>query len=259
MNAGSLLLLCVLLGTAPEEPPAREYMGGLFTAPQWEIGPEVSYYRYEEPDSMTNTGVLYGVAGAYTRYRPGRMFRVEGEFAFGLVDYEGSLVDTGEPYSMSGNRDYLLNLRLLWGQLHELDGWDHRLYAGIGYRGLNDDSTQDPYGYDRQSNYLYVPVGLKAYYEMADHWLLGIGGEFDIMLLGLQFSGIYEHSALVNVQWPGFGARVSVELRRKTPSVDLALAPFFQYWWVDDSSVSDGWYEPRNNTIQAGLGVIWRF
>jgi hypothetical protein len=259
MNVCQMLLLCVLLGTAAEEPPASEYTEEMLTLPRWEIGPEVSFFRYEEPGDMTDKGILYGMAGAYTRYRPNRMFRVEGEFCFGLVDYEGSLVDTGEPYSMSGNHDYLLNLRLLWGRLREVEGWDHRFYGGLGYRGLNDDSTQDPYGYDRQSNYLYLPLGLKAYHELADHWLIGIGGELDILLLGLQFSGIYEHSALTNVQWPGIGARFSTELRYRAASVDLALAPFFQYWWVDDSTVSDGWYEPRNNTLQYGLGLIWRF
>lgn len=259
MNACSMLLLGVLLGAAGEEPPGSEYGDPMVSLSQWEIGPEVSYFRYEEPDTMVEKGVLYGVAGAYTRLRSDRMFRVEGEFCFGLVNYSGSLTDTGDPYSMSGNRDFLLNARLLWGQVRDWDGWDHRFYAGLGYRALNDDSSSDPYGYDRQANYLYLPVGLKAYHEISGPWQIGVGGEFDILLLGVQFSGIYEHGALVNVQWPGFGARFSVELRYKTERADLALAPFLQYWWVDDSNVSDGWYEPRNNSLQYGLGLIWRF
>jgi len=258
MNAIRMLAVGVLLGTAATGLGAREDTEKALTAPTWEIGPEVSYFRYEEPGTMKDTGVLYGVTGAYTHSRYSRLFRIEGAFSFGLVDYEGAL-DDGTPYTMHGNHDYLLNLRLLWGQEWGAAGWDNRFTVGFGYRGLNDDSSQDPHGYDRQSNYLYLPVGLKACHELANHWQIGLGGELDILLIGIQFSGIYEDSVLTNVQWPGFGARASVELRHKGRPIDLALAPFIQYWWVDDSSVSDGWYEPRNHSFQYGLGLIWRF
>jgi hypothetical protein len=258
MNTRRLLAVCVLLGTAAQGLGADEVTEESLAGPKWEIGPEVSYFRYEEPGTMKDRGVLYGVAGAYTRYDENRLFRIEGEFCFGLVDYDGSL-DDGTPYTMDNSRDYLLNLRLLWGRPWGTGDWDSRFCAGLGYRALNDDSSHDPLGYDRQSNYLYLPVGLKTYHELADHWQIGLGGELDVLLLGIQFSGIYENGVLTNVQWPGFGARASVELRHKTEAMDLAIAPFIQYWWVDDSNVSDGWYEPCNHTLQYGLGLIWRF
>ena len=258
MDMRRIMVVCVLLGTVAPGLGAGEVTEETLAGPKWEIGPEVSYFRYDEPGTMKDTGVLYGVAGAYTRYRENRLFRIEGEFCFGLVDYEGSL-DDATPYTMENCRDYLLNLRLLWGRSWEAGDWDSRLCAGLGYRALNDDSSHDPSGYDRQSNYLYLPVGLKTYHELADHWQIGLGGELDLLLLGIQFSGIYEDGVLTNVQWPGFGARASVELRHKAKPADLALAPFVQYWWVDDSNVSDGWYEPRNHTLQYGLGLIWRF
>jgi hypothetical protein len=236
-------------------PGSRE---DLLTAPHWEIAPEISVFQYDEPGMMKNRGVLYGGTGAYTYYRNNRFFRVEGEFALGTVDYEGSLAD-GTPYKMEGSHDYLLNLRLLWGGQWQQKGWDNRFHAGLAYRGLNDDSTQDPAGYDRQSAYLYLPVGLRTYHDLADRWQIGLGGEFDLLLLGLQFSQIRNDGVLTNVQWPGFGARASVELRHRAPPGDLAIAPFVQYWWVDDSTASDGWYEPRNQSFQYGLSLIWRF
>ncbi len=105
-----------------------------------------------------------------------------------------------------------------------------------------------------------MPLGLKMYYHLDDRWQIGLGGELDVLLLGLQISGIIEDGGPVtNVQWPGFGARASVEVRHRSPSVDLALAPFLQYWWVDESSTDHGWYEPRNNSLQYGLSLIWRF
>jgi hypothetical protein len=248
----------MVLGTAAPGVGAGAGVEEALTAPTWEIGPEVSYFRYEEPGTMKDTGFLYGVAGAYTRYRDSSVFRIEGAFSFGLIDYSGSLTD-GTAYSITGNHDYLFGLRLLWGPQWPVVDWNNQFYLGIGYRGLNDDSSHDPNGYDRQSNYFYLPLALKTSHELGDHWQIGLGGEIDILLFGIQMSGVYENGFVTNVQWPGFGARASVELRHRGRPMDLAVAPFVQYWWVDDSNVSDGWYEPRNNSLQYGLGLIWRF
>jgi hypothetical protein len=264
MNVFSVLVTCVLLGATGD---ANSVLDETLTAPRWEIAPEVCWFRYQEPGVMENHGVLYGVAAAYTHYyqeklQP-KLFRVEGEFALGEVEYEGSLMD-GTPYTMDGNHDYLVNVRLLWGSLWQSHAWENQFYAGFGYRYLNDDSTQDPAGYERQSNYLYVPLGLRAYHGLGGNWLFGLGGEFDILLIGLQISGIPESetdpSTVTNWQSPGFGARGTLELRHRAQALDLAVAPFIQYWWVDDSSTSSGgWYEPRNNTLQYGVNLIWRF
>ncbi len=257
MSMCPMLAVCVLLGAAGNQ-GANTTVEDVLTAPRWEIAPEVSFFRYEEPHVMKNKGVLYGVAGAYARQRGDQLFRMEAEFAFGTVDYEGALMD-GTPYTMEDSRDYLLNLRLLWGQQGEPeDSWDRRFYAGIGYRGLNDDSTQDSAGYDRQSNYLYLPVGLKTCHTLGGHWQIELGGEFDMLLIGVQLS-VLDDETVTNVQWPGLGGRASVELRHRAAAADLALAPFVQYWWVDDSNISAGWYEPRNNSLQYGLSLIWRF
>jgi hypothetical protein len=257
MSVCQMWAVCILLAAAGD-PDAKGAAEDIRNAPHWEIAPEISSFRYEEPGMMKNQGILYGVAGAYTSYHANRLFRIEGEFALGTVDYEGSLTD-GTPYTMEGSHDYLLKLQALWGRRWETEGWDHQFYGGLGYRGLKDDSTQDPAGYDRRSTYLYVPLGLKTYHELAERWQIGLGGEFDLLLLGLQYSKIWNDGGVTNLQWPGIGARVSVELRHRAPSVDLAIAPFLQYWWVDDSAASHDWYEPRNHSLQYGLSLIWRF
>lgn len=264
MSVCHVLMVCILLGAAGA-PGAQGAAADLLTAPHWEIAPEICVFQYEEPGMMRDKGILYGLAGAYAHSRDNRLFRIEGEFAFGTVDYEGTLLDyegspvAGVSYTMEGNQDYLLNLRLLRGRQWETESWDNRFHIGLGYRGLNDDSTQDPAGYHRQSNYFYLPVGLKMYHDLADRWQIGLGGEFDLLLLGVQLTQIRDDGTLTNLQWPGLGARASVELRRRTPSVDLAIAPFVQYWWVDDSTASHGWYEPHNQSFQYGLNLIWRF
>ncbi len=252
-----MLAVCILLGAAGD-PNAKGAAEDILTAPHWEIAPEISVFQYKEPGLMKNDGILYGLAGAYTHYHGHELMRVEGEFALGTVDYEGSLSD-GTPYTMENSHDYLLNVRLFWGREWETENWDHRFYAGLGYRGLNDDSTQDPAGYDRQSAYFYVPLGLKTYHDLADCWQIGLGGEFDLLLLGLQFSQVLNDGVVTNMQWPGVGARGSLELRYRSRSLDLSIAPFAQYWWVDDSTAARGWYEPRNQSFQYGLSLIWRF
>jgi hypothetical protein len=270
MKTVQVLVVCTLLGTTALGQEARDDSSAALTAPHWEIAPEFSWFRYEEPDVMHETGMLYGVAGSYTHYYKDnfqkRLARVEGEVAAGEVDYDGSLSD-GTPYTMEGNSDFLLNLRALWAELWRTSVWENQFYFGLGYRFLNDDSTHDIYGYERYSNYLYVPLGLKTYHGLGGNWSLGLAGEFDVLLIGLQVSGRAatetEKSNIKNWQWPGFGARGTIELRHQSPSLDLAVAPFIQYWWVADSQESsDGtwvWYEPENNSIQAGLNVIWRF
>jgi hypothetical protein len=199
-----ILVVSVLL-TAGEGREAKGDVEEVLAGPRWEVAPEVSYYRYAEPGTMKIGGLLYGVAASYTCYRPRGLFRVDGEFAFGLVDYEGSLLD-GTPYTMEDSYDFLLNLRLLWGQSWPMDGWDNLFYAGLGYRGLNDCSIQDPAGYDRQSNYFYVPVGLKSYHKLTGHWRIGVGGEFEHAVSGIRRSGLPRAAPPGQVRRPGAGA-----------------------------------------------------
>jgi hypothetical protein len=236
-------------------------------APPWEIGPEVSHFHYEEPGLMKEDGWLYGLTAAYTHNSGSALFRIEGAFSYGLVDYEGGIQDleTGEvtPYTMEGNRDFLFGLRLLWGAQWTMGSdWYSQFLLGLGYRGLSDDSSDDPYGYVRQANYFYLPVGLKVNYVFADQWQIGFGGEFDLLLLGVQISDIYGGGdSVVNVQNPasGIGARVSAEVRHRGWPVDVALAPFVQWWWVEESQESEGFVEPKNHSVQYGLGLIFRF
>ncbi len=268
MNMIQILAACALLATGADDSQADMKLGEMLSAPRWAIAPEISWFHYEEPGVMEEEGTFYGVAACYTRFYRAQyedgIFRVEGGFSVGDVDYDGALMD-GTPYEMAGNDDYLANARILLGPLWHADTWANHLYAGFGYRYLQDDSTHDPHGYRRHSNYFYLPLGLKAYRTMNDNWYLELGGEVDLLIAGLQVSEIPESptdpSNVENWQWPGVGLRGALALRHKTASSDLSLAPFVQYWWVDDSrpSSSRTWYEPRNWSLQAGVNLIVRF
>ena len=134
---------------------------------------------------MTDTGLLYGAAVAYTRYRQVGYFRLEGRFSTGEMEYDGSLLN-GTPYRHEGDRYCLADVRMLWGRGRRVGTPESPFSIGLGYRYLRD-IPADPAAYLRQSNYLYLPVGMERYYRMGDsHWGIGWGGEIDILLFGLK-------------------------------------------------------------------------
>jgi hypothetical protein len=241
----------------------------------WKIAPEVSRYKYREPGVMTNEGTLYGVVGSYTFRELGRsvptqlgtdnkkMLTLEGRLGCGEVDYEGSDMDTGTPISMGGIDDFLIDLRVLLGsECLAAKGLD-MVYAGLGYRYLNDDSSSQLGGYERESNYLYIPLGLRPDIELTTRWTLSPTCELDILLIGHQVSHLSDADpqkpTVRTWQWPGFGAGLSLDLRHRGRDMDFALAPFLRYWWLADSSTSEGYYEPENNTFEYGLSLVGRF
>jgi hypothetical protein len=268
MNVFYMVLTCALVGAATDHPQADRKLGEILSAPRWTIAPEVSWFHYEEPGLMKEEGVLYGVAASYSQYYRAdyedRIFRLEGGVSTGHVDYDGSLQD-GTPYTIEANDDFLVNARLLWGPLWHTSTWADCFHYGLGYRYLQDDSTHDPAGYRRHSNYLYLPLGFRADRAVGGRWYFEWAGELDVLLLGLQVSEVPESptdsSNVRNWQWPGFGARGSTEARYKTEAMDVAIAPFIQYWWVDNSRLSSSstWREPRNWSLQVGLNLVWRF
>ncbi len=247
--------------------------------PSWEIAPEISHFTYREPGVMKDDGTFYGVVGSYTRRRlrsgdPAQSdpnsndsvswstVKIEGRLSFGEVDYDGSYMD-GTPLHTSGTDDFLLDVRVLWGREWQPVRFPDAFYAGLGYRYLNDDSSEQAGGYLRESNYLYIPLGSRADFELRDRWSLGLTGEFDVLLVGYQISHLDDvdpgSPRVRNWQWPGFGVRGAVALRHRSRSLDVAISPFVRYWWIGESDVSDGYYEPENNTFEYGLSAVFRF
>ncbi|NLH42446.1 MAG: hypothetical protein GX448_11465 [Planctomycetes bacterium] len=259
---------------------AQERQKPIQPPPAWRIAPEVSHYRYREPGVMTNEGTLYGVVGSYTFYdrpetaRPAAgvpqeapvacsTFAFDGRIAAGQVDYDGSFMD-GTPLSNSGIDDFLLDVRLLWGRHWEPARIVQAAYAGLGYRYLCDDSSGKPGGYQRESNYLYLPVGVRKGFDLTGRWDLTLTGELDMLLVGRQISHLSDANPdlpdVRNWQWPGLGATLSADFLRRGPSWAVGFSPFLRYWWVDESDLSaDGYYEPRNNTFEYGLSFVVRF
>jgi len=234
----------------------------------WEIGPEIYYFKYEEPGfNLEWEGIFFGLDSAYT-YRdwvptsPKKsakddkwMRRFEGRFAYGQVDYDGYSED-GTPASLNNIDDYALEFRILLGPDFPKQKRMDTLYAGIGYRYLYDD-----FQYARESNYLYIPVGLKTIGNLKNRWSFEATAEFDIFLWGQQNSHLSDVGFvdIENEQDSGYGLRGSVRFQKHGEKTDFIIEPFIRYWNIDKSDVMLGCYEPENETIEYGICLIWRF
>lgn len=241
----------------------------------WEIGAEILSHKYEEFSGgttlMEDTGILYGVVlNTYRRTwipasphdspeGPRWMKGFEGELAYGTVDYDGQL-QNGTPYKMNDIEDWLVDIRVLAGPDYPKADRLFTPYLGLGYRHLRDDSSSDPAGYLRQSNYLYLPIGLQTVSYKTQGWSFDGGVEADILLYGLQISRInnFDH---YNEQFSGYGFRVSLNVEKKGDTSGFKMQPFVRFWHIDDSEPDyyGVLYEPENETTQYGLRLIWTF
>jgi hypothetical protein len=241
------------------------------------IGPELYSFRYKEPGYMREEGTFYGIAVGYT-YRgwipnlpeqtlsdSKTMIRAEGRFAFGQVDYEGQTWG-GTPVTQDNIDDFAMEGRLLLGP--EWLGEDilNTLYAGIGYRYLNDDSSSDPGGYERESNYYYIPIGYEVNTNIRAGWSLAGKVEFDYFIWGLQRTHLSDVGLLDvdNHQDGGHGYRASLKLQKRSKDAVFVIEPFIRYWDIDDSDVEYAGYdiyvlEPANETTEYGVQLIWMF
>jgi hypothetical protein len=239
----------------------------------FEIGPEVSWIEYREPGLMKDKGVMYGVGGSYIYRGPlfsstetnSWMLRADGRYSAGQVDYDGHL-QNGTPYSMNNIDDYIWEIRGLFGYDFKSDNARTTPYTGFGYRYLNDDSSGDPAGYERESNYFYIPAGVDVLLLSKEQWSLGGIVEFDFLAYGEQKShledveGLESLGVVKNKQHSGWGLRASVRLQERKPGVNFGVEPFVRYWDIRNSKVSDDVFiEPENRSIETGIRLVWTF
>jgi len=266
------------VATPTTRPPARSaFSGAGLQRRTWDIGPEMYSFKYEEPGIMEEKGIFYGVRLGYTirdwlpaspkksQSDGGTMFRMEGRLAKGLVDYDGETLD-GTPVKANNIDDFAFEGRLLLGGDILSGDTLNTLYGGIGYRYLNDDSSIYAGGYERESNYLYVPLGYQFDSSHQIGWSFGFGAEFDFFIAGIQRShlsnaGLYD---IDNRQNSGYGYRASIRFQHKSKGAIFVIEPFFRYWNIEESEIEYAGYdyyglEPANNTREIGVQLFWKY
>ena len=233
----------------------------------FEVGTEISYIAYEEPNVMKETGAMYGIVGSYA-YHDMFMAKAEAKWSCGLVDYDGQLTN-GSPLQVKGIFDNMVELRGLVGyDVFILESTALTPYIGFGYRYLNDDMSCSAYGYERESNYLYSPVGLELISKFENGWSIGGMVEYDIFWYGLQKSHAEDLmeglSTINNEQNSGWGTRGSIKIQKDFEQIALVIEPFVRYWNIGKSGDSAitysgsyiGYaYEPKNNSLEIGSKI----
>jgi len=192
-----------------------------------ELGAEVSYIEYREPGVMREKGMLYGIAGSFTARKlslfsdevDNWMLRLEARFAWGKMDYKNS-------GTMENIPDYLIEARAIMGyDFPLLVNTIFTPYFGFGYRYLNDDSggkisSTGAYGYERESNYFYSPLGFETNTSLKKGlWSWGIKAEYDIFWQGRQISHLSDvdpgYSDVKNKQKRGYGLRGALRIKKE--------------------------------------------
>ena len=276
----------------------------------FEIGSEISLIDYQEPGLMRERGAMYGVYSVFTyRLHPKEkrktnlgvwdkierysMLRLDGKFSRGEVDYDSQ--GTG---SQDGLRDYMLESRIVYGyQLPLKDQIIITPYFGLGLRYLNDDlrgdSSTGNWGYERESKYYYMPLGLETNIGWKNNWLVGVTVEYDYFIDGTQKSHLedgglraqaqdgtlYAYDTLINDQDQGYGLKGSMKIMKKMTYADLYIEPFVRYWNIQQSDLQQLtsnygtvlWFqdsghtlpvtgvEPHNTSTEYGVKIGARF
>ncbi|MBU3933114.1 MAG: autotransporter outer membrane beta-barrel domain-containing protein [Candidatus Omnitrophica bacterium] len=249
-------------------------MGSVFAEPlkvhTWELGTEISHITYKEPGVMEEKGMMYGIVGSYA-YHNKLMLKAEGKGSWGQVDYKNS-------GTIDSINDYIL-------EFIGLGGYDFSVftattltpYIGIGYRYLNDDSSgkissTGAHGYERESNYIYSPIGVEVITPLKNDWSVGATAEYDLFWWGKQKSHLSDVLSglndLENRQNKGYGIRGSIKVQKKLSKLDLVIEPYVRYWNIKKSKDADityhgtkiGYgYEPKNNSTEIGCKFAAKF
>jgi hypothetical protein len=98
----------------------------------------------------------------------------------------GYALDLGDasPCSETGNKDWYLETRGLFGKDFIGQSWAVSPETGLGYRHLSNGIPDIP-GY-RTDDYLYLPLGVTTRTRVASHHTLSLNFEYDLFLHGWQ-------------------------------------------------------------------------
>lgn len=245
-----------------------------------ELGLTLSSYSYSEPSlsvsmKATNWGVDY--TGTYAI---GNDF-----FVLGNANYNNGQVNYSGTGTQSGIPQYYYDIKGVVGYDFAFEGFNLSPYAGFGYRFLSQQwggstTSTGNIGYDRQSTYNYIPIGIIHRFAVANKAKLETTLEYDYLISGNQYSGISSlNGATVsgntysnvpnqnNTQNTGYGLNLTVMYKEDS----WGVGPYFKYWNIQQSNINYatikvngsnatyGWYEPSNNTKEYGIKAIYRF
>ena len=241
-----------------------------------EIGVQLSHSSRKEDDQSGNfmslKGNKVGVAGSFTQALADRWYwSGDLRFAWGDNHQNGSSSDQGSTPETHADT------RLTLGRDFPLGGQMLSSYLGLGYRTLSSDILSGSTSYERNSNYIYMPLGLTHRFRIGSEARLATTIEYDYLIEGIQKSNLAGYSTssytytsgIAMTQRKGRGLRLQMAYETD----DWSVGVFFQHWdiGVSDVGVGTGYdnttlnplaiygTEPRSITREAGVQLRWRF
>jgi len=211
---------------------------------------------------MSQDGYMLGIIGNNESYSNDLYSGFKYQLGVGEVNYTSAGTGT-----MTGIPDYQLEGTGYLGIPIKINDNRLTLFGGLGYRyllnasGLKQSSTGHS-GYDRESRYMYVPIGLNYEIKSNNESYWEFRAEYLYFLYGQQTSKISQVSAnyndITNDQEDGSG----LKLRAKFHFNSLTgIEGYMDYWDIADSKldVTGNFMEPRNTTSETGIRYFWKF
>lgn len=238
----------------------------------YEIGTEIYQENYKETrnggDFMKEKATMYGIngtVGAMLTQQHG--LKLTWRYAQGKSDYTGS--DQGGAYGSlqhNGQDRSTFEMRGIYQYTMPFSDFDLTPSVGLGYRYLLDHLDQMPAGYKRESEYIFLPLGLEATFRSSDKLRITPKFGYNYLIQGKQHSHFGGSDGLIaNKQKTGTGIEISAAFAYTLGNKSVVrITPFYRYWDIGDSQtvyMGEGRniFEPKNKTDEFGINLTYAF
>jgi len=248
-------LRALVCATAVFAPPfALAQAGDLYTKTGVQLGFSLSDYTYDEPSYMTLKAKKAGLdySGTYALGaawpNPENTWFVRGDlhYSTGKADYRSPISG-----ALNGRTDWYFEARALLGRDFNIGSYLLAPYLGLGFRHLFNDL-----GYQRESNYTTLPIGVTHKMQLSDQSQLLSTVEYMHLIRGMQKSRLPTQNVSLE-QHRGYGLRLGVMKRYDTWSI----GPTLTYWYMGPSDLGGQppVIEPKNTSYELGLKWFYHF
>lgn len=206
---------------------------------------------------MSQDGWMIGVNTNSESYENSGYSGFKTRIAYGQVDYTSAGTGT-----MVGIPDFQLEATGYLGFPYEGSNSRVTYFSGLGGRYLLNASghklsSTGHSGYDRESRYLYIPLGIN--FETGP-WELR--GEYLYFIYGQQKSYLSDAGNfpdITNDQEEGSGLKLTAKYYAENDGFGYEF--YMDYWDIADSKLdaTGNFMEPRNTTSETGIRLFWTY
>jgi hypothetical protein len=241
---------------------------------QFYVGLNHARYHYAEPNItqneyvprwgalwMKDVGNMWGGTASYRLTWQEQVFiQPELTLLYGKHQYNFGRKDKMYAKTKHAISAFIIEPRLTLGiNFTVYQGVTLSPYSGVGYRFKNDDrdnvrsSRGNKIGHYRKSNYVYIPLGASADYQLNETWSVSIKGEYDWIVKAWHYSRTPTTGAKTFKQPNGYGLKSDLSVSYLYNKINFSLTPYLNYWNIRNSNEINGGMEPYNITWETGL------